>query len=553
MEEISDHYSTLGVGRDASPVEIKKAYRKLALENHPDKGGTSESLQPINEAYRVLSDIDEKREYDMEIAQLAETEPEPEPEPEYQSQYRQQTMTTTPNPVYNMNEYNPQTVYLIGEGHAVLNKDGLNIYNEDVFIGEGGMLNKILNYMVENYQTQRLSDGELFNIFLDRTVTNDKISKIFNDNNGLNAIFEEYNSDRVSYRVYEYSVPEEGDCVICQDNLSDRKWVKLDCGHKFHEDCIKEWAKIKSSCPSCRKVFDLEQIQTVENILKRIKNSDDLKIVIKVFKSMIKDIIFQKLEENIFYFLGNRDFVSKYFLKYLLEEFFKTHSPAYRNQAMIRYLYMFCLDIRTIKRTIEDIYDDYIKSYLVENGIRNHRFKMPGTSETRNKRYWLEYKNNPESLTDDIFLEGIINEIKKLRILKELIDIVLPPGGGFAGDTKSEDYETSLRNRGDDLYILIFKFIEKGATFNPNPRRSWVFENEFESKCKVLLNEFENTGSERNGIEQYTLKDIAGDEIKYFVKIDIGSKMKPDFQAIEARMCEEMRRRLREFTDITYE
>jgi hypothetical protein len=98
--------------------------------------------------------------------------------------------------------------------------------------------------------------------------------------------------------------------------------------------------------------------------------------------------------------------------------------------------------------------------------------------------------------------------------------------------------------------MLIFKFTEKGTTFNPNPRRNWVFENEFVSKCKVLLNEFENTVSERNGKEQYTLKDIAGDEIKYFVKIDIGSKMKPDFQDIEAKMCEEMRIRLREFTDI---
>lgn len=59
-----DHYKTLGVPRDASQDDIKKAFRKLAMTHHPDKGGDPVEFQKINEAYGVLSDPDKRFQYD---------------------------------------------------------------------------------------------------------------------------------------------------------------------------------------------------------------------------------------------------------------------------------------------------------------------------------------------------------------------------------------------------------------------------------------------------------------------------------------------------------
>lgn len=59
-----DHYAVLGVDKNASPEEIKKAYRKLASQHHPDKGGDTAKFQQIQEAYAVLSDADKKAQYD---------------------------------------------------------------------------------------------------------------------------------------------------------------------------------------------------------------------------------------------------------------------------------------------------------------------------------------------------------------------------------------------------------------------------------------------------------------------------------------------------------
>lgn len=63
-----DYYKVLGLQKGASAEEIKKAYRKLALQYHPDKNpGNREAedrFKEINEAYAVLSDPDKKRQYD---------------------------------------------------------------------------------------------------------------------------------------------------------------------------------------------------------------------------------------------------------------------------------------------------------------------------------------------------------------------------------------------------------------------------------------------------------------------------------------------------------
>lgn len=62
-----DYYSTLGVGRTASDEEIKKAYRKMAMKHHPDRGGDESTFKKISEAYEVLSDPKKKQMIDMGV------------------------------------------------------------------------------------------------------------------------------------------------------------------------------------------------------------------------------------------------------------------------------------------------------------------------------------------------------------------------------------------------------------------------------------------------------------------------------------------------------
>jgi DnaJ homolog subfamily A member 2 len=57
-------YQILGVENSASADDIKKAYKKLAVQNHPDKGGDEKKFQEISNAYDILSDPDKKRAYD---------------------------------------------------------------------------------------------------------------------------------------------------------------------------------------------------------------------------------------------------------------------------------------------------------------------------------------------------------------------------------------------------------------------------------------------------------------------------------------------------------
>lgn len=59
-----NYYDVLGVSKTATADEIKRAYRRLASQHHPDKGGDTEKFQQIEAAYRTLSDAEKRSEYD---------------------------------------------------------------------------------------------------------------------------------------------------------------------------------------------------------------------------------------------------------------------------------------------------------------------------------------------------------------------------------------------------------------------------------------------------------------------------------------------------------
>jgi len=62
--ENSKYYELMGVEKNATMDEIKKAFRKLALKNHPDRGGDKEKFQELQNAYEVLSDKEKRDIYD---------------------------------------------------------------------------------------------------------------------------------------------------------------------------------------------------------------------------------------------------------------------------------------------------------------------------------------------------------------------------------------------------------------------------------------------------------------------------------------------------------
>lgn len=69
MAESEDYYKILGLTKSATPEEIKRAYRKLAVKYHPDKNpgnkAAEEKFKKVSEAYEVLSDPKKRADYDQ--------------------------------------------------------------------------------------------------------------------------------------------------------------------------------------------------------------------------------------------------------------------------------------------------------------------------------------------------------------------------------------------------------------------------------------------------------------------------------------------------------
>lgn len=63
---MENYYQTLGVNENATQDEIKKSYRKLAMEHHPDKGGNEDQFKKISEAYDILNDENKRKQYDTQ-------------------------------------------------------------------------------------------------------------------------------------------------------------------------------------------------------------------------------------------------------------------------------------------------------------------------------------------------------------------------------------------------------------------------------------------------------------------------------------------------------
>jgi curved DNA-binding protein len=78
---MATHYETLGVAENATPEELKSAFRRLAKQHHPDMGGDVVKFQQINEAYNTLSDANSRAHYDHTLRN---------PQPQFHQQaYRQ--------------------------------------------------------------------------------------------------------------------------------------------------------------------------------------------------------------------------------------------------------------------------------------------------------------------------------------------------------------------------------------------------------------------------------------------------------------------------------
>lgn len=129
---MKDYYKILGVLKTASTDEIKKAYRKLAREYHPDKTGGDEKKNrvflDVNEAYEVLGNEDKRKNYD-----------EKKPDNTSNNQTKKQSESGfTPN--FNMNDFEKRFEHFFG-----FNKSGEKTQDNSSKVNTDAMFNSFFN------------------------------------------------------------------------------------------------------------------------------------------------------------------------------------------------------------------------------------------------------------------------------------------------------------------------------------------------------------------------------------------------------------------------
>lgn len=86
-----DYYRLLGVSKTSSSEDIKRAYRKLAMKHHPDRGGDAETLQKINEAYDTLKNPAKRQQYDNPQPQMNSRHAQGDPNDFFNNMFNQFT------------------------------------------------------------------------------------------------------------------------------------------------------------------------------------------------------------------------------------------------------------------------------------------------------------------------------------------------------------------------------------------------------------------------------------------------------------------------------
>lgn len=76
FDSSKNYYEILGADESASRGDLQKLYKRLASHRHPDLGGSEEEMKTLNEAYRVLSDAQTRREYDEKRIMSASAAPQ---------------------------------------------------------------------------------------------------------------------------------------------------------------------------------------------------------------------------------------------------------------------------------------------------------------------------------------------------------------------------------------------------------------------------------------------------------------------------------------------
>ena len=91
MLKIKDYYELLGVSKDATDSDLKKGYRKMALQFHPDKTnvpGADEAFKLIGYAYAVLSNAEKRKQYDKKESVIGISSYEPNQLKKLETRYK---------------------------------------------------------------------------------------------------------------------------------------------------------------------------------------------------------------------------------------------------------------------------------------------------------------------------------------------------------------------------------------------------------------------------------------------------------------------------------